>query len=125
MKEKSLTKLCIQNAEYYSYHGVRSEERTLGGKYEVDLEMYYDAREAIINDNVANALNYEEALFCVTEVISGDNYHLIETIASEILDMVLDRFPECKKATVRLRKMSVPMKRVIGCIEVEQSVIRK
>ena len=46
MKEASLTKLGIQNAQYYAYHGVKKEERKLGGKYEVDLDMWYDATNA-------------------------------------------------------------------------------
>ena len=86
MLKSSLTRLSIVNAEYYAYHGVKPEERKLGGKYEVDLDLYYDATSAIVNDDVKYALNYEEAMFCISEVIAGsDNYNLIEAICSDIL----------------------------------------
>ena len=124
MKEVSLTRLTIENAEFYSYHGVRAEERKLGGKYQVDLDLFYNATNAIINDDVKYAINYEEAMFCIAEVVSGESYRLVETIASEILNMVMEKFPMLNEAVVRVRKLSVPMRRVIDHIEVEQSIKR-
>jgi len=124
MKESSLTRLSIRDAEYYAYHGVKTEERELGGKYQIDLDMYYDAKNAVINDDVKYALNYEEAMFCISEVI-GESYNLVETVASEILNMIADKFPNLVRATVRVRKMNVPIRRVVKCIEIEQSIVRQ
>lgn len=125
MKEMSLMKLGIKSAEFYAYHGVKNEEQSLGGKYEVDLDLYYRAAEAIIHDDVNNALNYEEAMFCIEEVISGDSYRLVETIARDILNMAMERFSQLIKATVRVRKMNVPIRRVVKYIEAEQTMTRK
>ena len=125
MLKSSLTRLSIVDAEYYAYHGVKPEERKLGGKYEVDLDLYYNATNAVLNDDVSDALNYEEAMFCISEIINGsDNYNLVETLCSEILSMLMDKFDELQMATVRVRKLNVPMRRVIGFIEAEQSIER-
>ena len=124
MKNTSLTRLSIKEAQFYAFHGVKDEEQRLGGKYMVDLDLYYDATKSIINDDVQDALNYEEAMYCITEVISGETYRLVETIANEILNMAMEKFPMLEKATVRIRKLNVPMKRVVGCIEVEQTMER-
>jgi len=125
MKEASLLRLSIKDAEFYSYHGVKTEEQSLGGKYQVDLDLFYDATEAIINDEVNSALNYEEAMFCIEEVIAGESYNLIETIANEILNLAMEKFPNLAKATVRVRKMNAPIRRVVKYVEAEQSMIRK
>ncbi len=125
MKKASLMKLSINGAQFYAYHGVKNEEQQLGGKYEVDLDMYYDATHAIINDDVNLALNYEEAFFCIEEIIAGENYNLIETLAREILNLLMEKFPELMKAKVRVRKMGVPIRRIIKFIEAEQSISRK
>lgn len=125
MKETSLMKLSINSAEYYAYHGVKTEEQNLGGKYEIDLDMYYKATEAVVNDDVNYALNYEEAMYCIDEVISSETYHLIETIANEILNLTMEKFPQMVKATCRIRKMSVPIRRVVKYIEAEQTMTRK
>jgi dihydroneopterin aldolase len=125
MLKSSLTRLSIVNAEYYAYHGVKPEERKLGGKYEVDLDLYYNAQNAILNDDVSDALNYEEAVFCISEIMNGsDNYNLVETLCSEILSMLMDKFAELQMATIRVRKLNAPMRRVIGFIEAEQSIER-
>ncbi len=125
MKETSLMKISIDSSQFYSYHGVKGEEQSLGGKYEVDLDLWYDAKAAIINDDVNLALNYEEAFFCIEEVLAGENYHLLETLASEILNLLMEKFPQLVKATVRVRKLNVPIRRIIKYIQAEQSIERK
>ncbi len=125
MLKTTLTRISIVNAEYYAYHGVKAEERKLGGKYEVDLDLYYDTTAAVVNDDVKDALNYEEAMYCISEVIAGnDNYNLVETICNDILSMLMDKFTELQLATVRVRKLSVPVRRVIAYIEAEQTIER-
>ena len=64
----------------------------MGGKYEVDLILDYDAKVAIVRDDVNYALNYEIAMFCISEIMTGDSYSLIETIANEILNSVMEKF---------------------------------
>jgi dihydroneopterin aldolase len=125
MKETSLTRLTIKDAVFYAYHGVKSEEQVLGGKYEVDLDLYYNATEAIINDDVNYAVNYEEAMVCIEDVITEESYNLIETITNEILNQVMEKMPNIEKATVRVRKINVPIRNVVSYIEAEQSITRK
>ncbi len=125
MKETSLLRLTIRSAEFYAYHGVKPEEQTLGGKYQVDLDLYYNATQAIINDDVNSAINYEVAMECIEEAISGDSYNLIETIAGDILNMAMEKFPMLMKATVRVRKMNAPIRHVVSYIEAEQTIARK
>jgi len=125
MKTVSLTRLTVRSAEFYAYHGVKQEEQNLGGKYQVDLDMYYDATEAIINDSVHNALNYEVAMGSIEDVIAGESYNLIETICSDILNNVMDKFPMLRKATVRVRKMNAPIRRVVSFVEAEQTMTRE
>lgn len=124
MKKTSYMKLSIKNAQYYAYHGVKASERELGGKYEVDLDLWYDATNAIINDDVKDALNYEEAMYCITEIIGEESYNLVETLANEILNLVMEKFERVVKSTVRVRKLAVPMRHVIQHIEAEQSIER-
>lgn len=125
MLKTTLTKLTIKNIEYYAYHGVKDEERKLGGKYQVDLEMFYDAKSAIVHDDVNFALNYEEALFCVSSIMTEESYDLIETIASEILSSLMDKFDILQSATVKVRKLTAPMRRAVEYVECELSVERE
>ncbi len=123
MKVNSLTKLSLSGIEYYAYHGVRPEERKLGGKYEINLDLFYDSTIAVLKDSIEHALNYEEAVFVVSEVMSNE-YILIETIANEILNMLIDRFPTLQKATVEVKKYNVPMRRIIEYVSAQQTIER-
>jgi dihydroneopterin aldolase len=124
MKEFSPTTIIINSAEFYGYHGVKKEEKKLGGVYQVDLELTYDAKEAAIEDNINKAINYEEAVFVVSEIMTGDSYDLIETLAYEILNALFDKFQLLDSATIRVRKMNVPMRRIVENVEVEQTLTR-
>ena len=124
MKEASLMRLTIKNAQFYAYHGVRPEEQALGGKYQIDLDLFYDATPAIINDDVNTALNYEEVLFAIEEVFSQDTFNLIETLAREIINRLMEEFDLIEKVTVRLRKMSAPVRQIVDYLEVEQTLTR-
>lgn len=122
----SLARLTVAGAAFYAYHGVKAEERDLGGKYEVDLDLYYDSKQAVISDNISDAVNYEEALYRVSEVINNDDhYELVETLAYDILRALMNRFASLIEATVRIRKYYAPVRHVISHIEVEQTLIRE
>ncbi len=121
----SLTKLSIKKAVFYAYHGVNKAEKEIGGKYEVDIDLYYDATTAIISDDVNYAINYEEVLYNISEIIQNENYNLVETVANEILNGVMDKFEILEKISVKVRKLNVPIHRYIDCIEVEQSIERE
>lgn len=124
MSKTLLTRLSIKNAEFYGYHGAKQEEHTLGGRYQIDLDMYYDAKLAIDKDQVQYAVNYENALYCIEEVISDDSYNLIETIAYDILKFLMDRTPQIEKATIRVRKLNAPIRRPVSYVEAEHTLTR-
>ena len=124
MKTESLAKLSVVNIEFYAYHGVKDEEKKLGGKFQVDVDIYYDSTKAAINDNINFAVNYEEVVFTISEIVSNEGYDLIETLANEILNTILEKFELVQKAKIRIRKMNVPMRRIVKYVEIEQSMER-
>ena len=121
---KTLTKLTISNATFYAYHGVEKAEKQLGGKYEVDLDLWYNALNSIINDSISQAINYQNVLFLVSDFIENENYNLIETLAYNVLDSIMKQFPLLEKATIRIRKCNAPIRHTIGYVEVEQTMER-
>jgi len=122
--KKSLNKILIKGLKFHSYHGVRPEEKAIGGNYEVDVEMFYDATDAIIKDNLNYALNYEEILFDITEFMQSEPFNLIETLTFEILNHLMDKYPAIEKVTVRVRKYNIPFKGLMDYIETEQTFER-
>ena len=120
----SPSRLTIHNAQFYAYHGVGEQEKELGGQYQIDLDVVYDSTQAVLSDDVNKALNYDEAMFCIEEVVSGDPFNLIETMAYEILNMIMEKFSMTLEATVRVRKVNVPIRHLVDCVECEQTMQR-
>ncbi len=120
------TRLTITGAEYYGYHGVRKEERSLGGRYQVDVDIIYDASKAVMSDDVSDTLNYEEVLFRIREHMNGDEpYDLIETLTFDIASSIIDTFSIAQSVTVRVRKLTVPVQQVLDHVQAEITLHRK
>ncbi|MCO6466291.1 MAG: dihydroneopterin aldolase [Bradyrhizobiaceae bacterium] len=118
------TRLVLSNIEYYAYHGVLSEERRNGSRYQVDCELEYDATTAVVSDDLSDALNYEEVLFRINEHMNGEPYELIETLCYDIATAILESFGQVRNVTVRVRKLHVPIQQVIDYVEAEITATR-
>ncbi len=110
--------LRVKNMAFFGYHGVRPEERELGQRFEVDVEMAYEMARAAASDRVGDAINYQAVYEAVEAVVTGEAVHLLEALASRIAETVMERFP-AQRAVIRVRKMHPPIPGFTGCAEVE------
>ena len=109
----------IKNAQFYAYHGALKEEQNIGGKFEIDVDIYTDFSEAAKNDDLHLTINYHEVYKYLEKIINVHKYFLIETIATEIANEILDFFNGVKKVVVRVRKRSVPVGGMLDFVEAE------
>ena len=109
----------IKNAIFYAYHGALKEEQFIGGKFEADVEMYFDFSEATANDDLAKTLNYDEVYKFINQIIHGKKYYLIETLATVIAENLLKTYPILEKVIVKVRKNNVPVGGIIEYVEAE------
>lgn len=116
--------LRIHSAEFYAYHGAKDAERLLGGKFQVDAELFYDSTAATEADSLRYALNYERVLDCIHRVVHENSYHLLETLAHRLLLTLFREFPPLVRARIRVRKLYVPLRYAVEYIEVEQEAER-
>ena len=118
-------RLTINNAQFFGYHGVRKEERSLGGRYAVDADIQYDASKAVVSDDISDAVNYEEILYHIREHMNPEEpYDLIETMAFDIAVAIIEQLSMVNEVTIRVRKLSVPIQQVLDDVETEITVIR-
>ncbi|HCA81689.1 MAG TPA: dihydroneopterin aldolase [Bacteroidetes bacterium] len=115
----------LHNAVFYAYHGVLSDEQTLGGKFEVDVDLHCDLSRGARSDNLRQTVNYERVYESINKLVLGRKYYLIEALAETIADGLLRDFKKISKVVVRVRKPSAPVKGVIDYVEVEIARERK
>jgi dihydroneopterin aldolase len=109
----------IKNAQFYAYHGALQEEQNIGGKFEVDIDIYTNFKEAASQDELKLTINYHEVYKFLDKIIHSHNYYLIETIATIIADEVLANFSGTEKISVKVRKRSVPVGGMLDYVEAE------
>lgn len=75
------------------YHGVLDSEKISGQPFFVDITLFTDFTQAATSDNVQNTVNYAEVAELIRDVVMGGSLDLIETLAENIAQAVLARFP--------------------------------
>ncbi|MEE8341405.1 MAG: dihydroneopterin aldolase [Candidatus Neomarinimicrobiota bacterium] len=108
----------LKNMVFYGYHGVSESEKSLGGKFEVDLDIYKDLKKPGHSDNLKDTINYEKIYKTVLNCTKKNKYYLIETLADRIAESVLRKY-NTDKVIVRVRKPHAPVKGVLDTVEVE------
>jgi len=110
--------LTIKNLVFYGYHGVQDFEKELGGRFEVDIKIRYPFKRCASEDTLHKAVDYQQVYAVVKDMVTGRKYHLIETLADQLADSLVDQF-ELDEITVVLRKKKVPIDAVLDYVEVE------
>ena len=100
-------RISLSGMMFFAYHGARAEERTLGQRFVVDLDVYADLSTAGGSDAVAGTVNYSELFQVVREVVSGEPRNLLETLGEDIAARVLGMFKAVDRVRVRVAKPSV------------------
>lgn len=109
----------IKKATFYAYHGVMTEEQQVGGKFEVDVDLYVDFTEAAEHDNLKETVDYNKVYKFICRLALERKYNLIETLASKIADSILTEFTKIQKIAVRVRKHNVPVGGFVDYVEAE------
>ena len=109
----------LHNAVFYGYHGNHHEERHLGGRFHIDVELETDFSAAAERDHLDATVNYTAVYNLIQDIVTNETFKLIETVAKRIADRLLDSFEQVNGVLVRVRKPGVPIKGVIDYVEVE------
>ena len=109
----------IRKATFYGYHGVRSEEQSVGGKFEADVDIYTDFSKAAKDDNLSETIDYHKVYSFVYHLALEQKYYLIEALAMKIADELLKEFKGIQKVAVKVRKNNPPLGGVVDHVEVE------
>lgn len=109
----------IKKATFYGYHGVLSEEQSVGGKFEADVDIYTDFLKAAEKDSLTQTVDYEKVYKFMYQLALEQKYYLIESLATKIADELLKKFLQIQKVAVRVRKNNPPLGGLVDCVEVE------
>lgn len=83
----------IERLSVYAHHGMVAEERSLGQRFEFDVEAELPDCVACRTDDVADAVAYEAIAAVVVEVATNFRFQLMEALAEAVSLELLAEFP--------------------------------
>ena len=95
--------------QFYGFHGVNSEEKTLGQTYLVDCEVTLGLLKAGLSDNLDDTVSYTDIYKIVRSVIEGQSKNLLEALAESIATKIINEF-QINSIKVTLMKPNPPIK---------------
>lgn len=113
-----MDKIILKGMEFYGYHGVLPEERVLGQRFIIDVELYLDLRQAGVSDDPGRTVDYARVYHLVESVVTGPPRKLIETVAEAVAGAILENCP-VQEAVVRVRKPQAPVPGLFSWMAVE------
>lgn len=113
-----VARILITGLRTYGYHGCLPEERERGQVFVVDVELDYEASEAVREDDLSRAVDYARLAEGIRDVVSGEPFRLIESLAAEIGRYVMEA-TRARRALVRVHKPEAPMACEVEDVAVE------
>ena len=104
-----MDKIVLNKMEFYGYHGVFKEETKLGQRFIIDLEVETDLKQAGTTDNLEYSINYGQLYFDVKEIVEGEPFKLIESVAEAIAQKMLGSYNRIHSVLVRVIKPDPPI----------------
>lgn len=104
-----LAQIELKNMVFYGYHGALPEEATLGQRFSIDLVLSLDISEAATTDDLTKTVDYGAVYGLVRSIVEHERAYLLERLASQVLERVLDQHPRVMEVSLTLRKPSVPI----------------
>lgn len=117
-----MDKIYIRDLEVYGFHGVNIEEKNMGQRFLISLELDIELRKAGRSDNLNDTVNYAEICYKVEETFLLQKYDLIEKAAEEIAKAILINYDKINKVKVLLKKPWAPIGKPLdyAAIEIER-----
>ena len=102
-------RIILEGMQFYGFHGVNAEERSLGQSYVVDLTVEMDLGVPGRSDQLEDTVSYTHLFRAVQKVLEGESKNLLEATAEAVARRILEEFP-VDAVQVRVKKPRPPIK---------------
>lgn len=98
----------IKGLRLFARHGVFEEERINGNTFELDVRLDYPIGKAMESDDVADTLNYAEAVEIIRREMDTPS-RLLEHVIGRIHKALTEKWPEISGGSITLIKRNPPI----------------
>lgn len=104
-----MDKIFIKDLQIFANHGVLKEEKELGQKFIISLELQMNLKKASASDDLNKTVNYAKLCCEVEKEFKKESYDLIETAAEKIAEYILLNYEIVEGVKVLLKKPWAPI----------------
>lgn len=117
-------RIILNDLGFYGYHGLFSEEKSLGQRFFIDLQCGVDLTGPSETDTIGATVSYAAIYDVVKEAFETRRMHLIEAVGQNIVDALFAAFSDINWIIVRVRKPEAPIAMVRGEAAIELHRVR-
>ena len=96
----------LHHLEFFAFHGLYEEERLLGNKFIVNVDVDFTSAQTITS--IAETIDYT-AIYEIVKKRMLLPTELIEVVAEEIISAVHLQFPQVQNVKISIQKSSPPV----------------
>ena len=112
-------RLIIERLEFQGHLGVTPEERGALQPIAVDIELDQPSTaQAAATDDLTQAVDYAQVAQRIVEVGGSGQFHLVETLAERLTEMIFAEFP-VSRVRLWVRKLAPPLQAVHGSVGIQ------
>lgn len=118
-----MDKIFIKDFEIFAKHGVFNEEKSLGQKFILSIELGMNLRKAGVTGDLNETVNYGELCLKIEKEFTREKYDLIETAAEKMAEFILLEYERVKSVKLLLKKPWAPIGRHVeyAAVEIERA----
>lgn len=113
----------VRGIEFYGFHGVPAEERVVGHRYQVDVELQVEG-SADRSDHISETVDYGAIAQLVTQIGTTESVHTVERLARIMGDRILADFPLVASLWISVAKPMPPAPVIADLAGVEMEMHR-
>ena len=114
--------IALSNIRIHGYHGVHEEETKTGGDFEVNMLVYFKPVHIPVR-HLDETIDYTQ-LYEVIKLRMQKPTKLLETLATEIAQEILNRFSKVEEVSISIKKLNPPIPFFTGIISAEYNLKR-
>jgi dihydroneopterin aldolase len=101
-------RITLRGLKVRGFHGVLPEERRDGQDFFIDAALDVDISPAAATDDLARTVNYSDVAHTLAEIVAGEPFDLIETLAERLAAACLEQ-PQVSGVEITVHKPHAPI----------------
>ena len=116
-----MSKIYINNAWFYSFHGCLHEESVIGAEYTVNVMVETNTDEAEKNDNLKSTVDYVNVYSAIKTEMDKPS-KLLESVMERTIASIKEISPKISAVDVSIKKLSPPIGGNVDSVELRKKV---